>query len=128
MDKELTIALVGAGMFGGDVHLRSYCQLERFGLQPWLGRLGLDALSRQLGDINIRFVALGTRTEASCKKQLEHFSKEGMDFAIYHGETPWLDILKDFPKLDILAVATPDHLHTPPILADLRTGVHVITE
>ena len=51
-----------------------------------------------------------------------------MDFAVYHGETPWLDILRDFPDLDILAVATPDHLHTPPILAALNAGAHVITE
>jgi len=51
-----------------------------------------------------------------------------MDFAIYHGESPWLDLLEDFPDLDILAVATPDHLHTPPILAALNRGVHVISE
>lgn len=128
MDRKITIALVGAGMFGGDVHLRSYCQLEKYGLLPWLGRLGLDMMARQLGDIDIRFVALGTRTEATCKAQREFFGEEGMTFATYHGETPWLDILRDFPELDILAVATPDHLHTPPILAALRSGVHVITE
>ncbi|NLV46386.1 MAG: Gfo/Idh/MocA family oxidoreductase [Candidatus Hydrogenedentes bacterium] len=128
MHREISIALVGAGMFGGDVHLRSYCQLEKNGLLPWLGRLGLDTLARQLGDINIRFVALGTRTKATCEAQRKAFSAQGMNFAVYHGETPWLDILKDFPGLDILAVATPDHLHTPPILAALQAGVHVITE
>ena len=128
MKKELKIALVGAGMFGGDVHLRSYCQLEQYGLLPWLGRLGLDALARKLGDIEIRFVALGTRSEATAKSRRETFGALGMDFAAYHGETPWLDILRDFPDLDILAVATPDHLHTPPILAALQAGVHVITE
>jgi predicted dehydrogenase len=36
--------------------------------------------------------------------------------------------LRDFPDLDVLAVATPDHLHTQPILAALARGVHVITE
>ena len=128
MDKTLKIALVGAGMFGGDVHLRSYCQLEKNGLLPWLGRLGLDAMARRLGDIAIEFVALGTRTRESCEKRKEEFGALGMDFAVYHGETPWLDILRDFPDLDILAIATPDHLHTPPILAALEAGVHVITE
>lgn len=128
MDKTLKIALVGAGMFGGDVHLRSYCQLERSGLLPFLGRLGLDPMARKLGDIHIEFVALGTRTEATCLQRKEEFGRWGMDFATYHGETPWVDILRDFPELDILAVATPDHLHTPPILAALKAGVHVITE
>jgi len=128
MKRTLTVALVGAGMFGGDVHLRTYCQLERHGLLPWLGRLGLDTLARPLGDVEIRFVALGTRTPATCTAQRQAFGEQGMDFATYHGETPWLDILNDFPDLDILAVATPDHLHTPPILAALRAGVHVLTE
>jgi predicted dehydrogenase len=47
---------------------------------------------------------------------------------LYHGETPWLDLLRDFPDLDILSVAPPDHLHSAPILAALERGVHVITE
>jgi predicted dehydrogenase len=36
--------------------------------------------------------------------------------------------LAAFPDLDIMAVATPDHLHTAPILAALKRGVHVLTE
>ena len=128
MTKTLKVALVGAGMFGGDVHLRTYCQLERGGIAPWLGRLGLDSMARQLADIEIEFVALGTRTETTCRQRQEEFGRLGMEFAAYHGETPWVDILSDFPDLDILAVATPDHLHTPPILAALEAGVHVITE
>lgn len=128
MKKELKIALVGAGMFGGDVHLRTYCQIEKNGLIPWLGRLGLDTLAKPLGDIEVRFVALGTHTETTCRARREEFGKLGMDFAVYHGETPWLDILREHPDLDVLAVATPDHLHTPPVLAALEAGVHVITE
>jgi predicted dehydrogenase len=46
----------------------------------------------------------------------------------YFGATPWDDILRNFPDLDVLAVATPDHLHTEPILAALAKGAHVITE
>ncbi len=64
-ERGITIGLVGAGMFGGDVHLRTYAQLQRGGLLPWLGRLGLDDCARQLGDITVRFVALATNTEAS---------------------------------------------------------------
>ncbi len=128
-DRVLRVALVGAGMFGGDVHLRTYAQLHRNGLLPWLGRLGLDDKARLLGDVRVEFVALATNTEASGRATRgEYRAKHGLDFAIYHGDTPWMDILRDFPGLDILAVATPDHLHTAPILAALEHGVHVITE
>ncbi len=128
MDRVLKIGLVGAGMFGGDVHLRSFCQLEANGLLPWLGRLGLDNMARPLGDIKIDFAALATHTEASGSAKLKQYGALGMDFATYHGDTPWIDLLDGVPDLDILAVATPDHLHTPPILAALERGVHVITE
>jgi predicted dehydrogenase len=36
--------------------------------------------------------------------------------------------LREVPDLDVVAVATPDHLHTPVILAALGQGTHVITE
>lgn len=127
-ERALTIGLVGAGMFGGDVHLRTYAQLQRGGLLPWLGRLGLDDRARDLGDIRVDFVALATNTSESGRRKLEEFGAQGMDFALYHGETPWVELLDDYPGLDILAVATPDHLHTAPILAALARGVHVITE
>ena len=39
-----------------------------------------------------------------------------------------MDLLQDNPDLDILAVATPDHLHTPVILAGLERRAHILTE
>ena len=44
-ERVVKIALVGAGMFGGDVHLRAYADLQRSGLAPYLGRLGLEAFA-----------------------------------------------------------------------------------
>ncbi|MBI2424610.1 MAG: Gfo/Idh/MocA family oxidoreductase [Candidatus Hydrogenedentes bacterium] len=128
MAPKLHIGLVGAGMFGSDVHLPVYCQLEQYGLQPWLGRLGLDAMARRLGDIEIEFVALATRTETSAAKQAAAWGARGMQFKTYSGATPWIDLLAHHPELDVLAVATPDHLHAAPTLAALKQGVHVITE
>jgi len=128
MSRVLKIALAGAGMFGGDVHLRTYAQLQQNGLLPWLGRLGLDNNARALGDIQIEFTALATNTQASAQRNRDAWRAAGLDFRIFHGETPWRDILRDIPDLDILAVATPDHLHAAPILAALEHGVHVITE
>jgi predicted dehydrogenase len=46
----------------------------------------------------------------------------------FHGETPWGDILDSRDDIDLLLVATPDHLHTAPILEALKRGVHVVTE
>lgn len=129
MAREIKIGLVGAGMFGSEVHMRTYAQLQQNGLIPWLGRLGLDPLARPLGDIDIKFVALATHTEKSCTSVRDHYkAEEGLDFTVHHGDTPWIDLLDAHPDLDILSVATPDHLHAPPILAALERGVHVITE
>lgn len=126
--RTLRIGLVGGGMFGGDVHLPVYAQLQRNGIAPWLGRIGLDDLARGLGDVSIEFVGLATRTEESARQRQKQFAAEGLNFPIYHGHTPWEALLNETPNLDILAVATPDHLHAAPILAALERGVHVITE
>ena len=39
--KNLKVALIGGGMFGGDVVLRSIEDFERCGIAPYLGRIGL---------------------------------------------------------------------------------------
>ena len=43
-------------------------------------------------------------------------------------DSTWDDIVKEVPDLDVMAVATPDHLHSPAAIAALNAGVHVITE
>jgi predicted dehydrogenase len=129
MAGTIKIALVGAGMFGGDVHARAYADLQRAGISPQLGRVGLDAWAREMAAIKFELVAVATRSEKSARRAQKNYkywteSKPGT----YSGEKPWLDILRDFPDLDVIAVATPDHLHTQVILAALHAGVHVITE
>src|SRR5712691_12043347 len=148
-DRTLKIALVGAGMFGGDVHLRAFADLQRSGLAPYLGRLGLDEFARLLADVKFELVAVATRTEASAKRAAEEYHRRlypnpkskrpdpGTGPALraparnpksYHGEAPWQDLLRDHPDLDVLAVATPDNLHTAPVLAALERGCHVVVE
>src|SRR5437660_1876448 len=128
-DRVMKIALVGAGMFGGDVHLRAFADLQRSGLAPYLGRLGLEEFARPLADVSFELVAVATRTEASAQRSAAEFQRRtGTKPATYHGDTPWKDVLRDHPDLDVMAVATPDHLHTEPVLAALSRGCHVIVE
>lgn len=129
MERTIKIALVGAGMFGGDVHLRAYADLQRFGIAGQLARLGLDQHARDFADVKFELVAVATRSEASAKRSAEFFSRITHHASrTFSGETPWHDILRDFPDLDVMAVATPDHLHTQPILDSLTADAHVITE
>lgn len=129
MEPTLKIALVGAGMFGGDVHLRAYADMQRFGVGGQLARVGLDEFTRDLAPVKVELVAVATRSAGSAEKSAAAFEEwTGYRPKAFHGEAPWDDVLEAFPDLDVMAVATPDHLHTAPILAALRRGVHVITE
>ena len=129
MDGTIKIALIGAGMFGGDVHARAYADLQRAGIAPQLGRVGLDEWTRQFANIKFELVAVATRSEKSAKLAQDNFRTwTGYTPKAYFGATPWIDVLRDFPDLDVMAVATPDNLHTEVVLAALEKGVHVITE
>jgi predicted dehydrogenase len=129
MERTIKIALAGAGMFGGDVHLRTYADLQRFGIAGQLARLGLDQHSRDFAGVKFDLVAVATRSEASAKRSADFFSRITHHASrTYFGETPWRDILREIRDLDVMAVATPDHLHTQPILDSLAGGAHVIAE
>ena len=127
--RRIKIALVGAGMFGGDVHARAYADLQRFGIAGQLARVGLDEHARDLAPVKFDLVAVATRSEKSALKAAAAFKDlTGHEPRAFHGDEPWNDILREIPDLDVMAVATPDHLHTQPILAALEKGVHVLTE
>ena len=129
MDATIKIALVGTGMFGGDVHARAYADLQRAGISPQLGRVGLDAWARDLGPIKFQLAAVAARTEESARRARQNFKRwTGHAPQAFAGQKPWLDILREFPDLDVMAVAAPDPLHAEVILAALKAGVHVVTE
>lgn len=128
-DGKIKIALVGAGMFGGDVHARAYADLQRFGIAGQLARVGLDKYARDLADVSFDLVAVATRSEMSARKAAAAFKElTGFEPKAFWGDKPWADIMREIPDLDVMAVATPDHLHTQPILAALDGGAHVLTE
>jgi predicted dehydrogenase len=116
-------------MFGGDVHLRAYADLQRFGIAGQLARLGFDAWTRDLAPVEFHLEAVATRSPASAARTAQAFQHwTGHAPRTYSGETPWAEMLRDLPDLDVVAVATPDHLHTAVILAALEAGAHVLTE
>jgi len=125
----MRIALVGAGMFGGDVHARAYADLQRGGISSQLARVGLDDWARDFADIHFELAAVATRSEASAKRaQRDYLRWTGSKPKAFWGERPWVQALCETPDLDLVAVATPDNLHTQVILAAIGAGVHVITE
>jgi predicted dehydrogenase len=129
MERTIKIGLVGAGMFGGDVHARAYADLQRAGISPQVGRLGLDDWARDLAPIKFQLASIATRTEKSARRAAANFkSWTGHEPKIYFGEKPWVDLLRESSDLDVLAVATPDNLHTEVILSALDAGAHVVTE
>ena len=128
-EGKIKIALVGAGMFGGDVHARAYADLQRFGIAGQLARVGLDKYARDLANVSFDLVAVATRSEKSARKAAAAFKElTGFEPKAFWGDDPWADIMREIPDLDVMAVATPDHLHTQPILAALEGGAHVLTE
>ncbi len=76
MEPTIKIALVGAGMFGGDVHLRAYADLQRFGIAGQLARVGLDKLDARLAPVKFELVAVATRSEASAQNARRPAFKE----------------------------------------------------
>ena len=127
--ETVKVGLVGYGMFGSDVVAGTLWDLQRNGISPYLDRIGLDDRAKEHADTAFELVAAGTRSEASALRALADNEREtGKRPAAYWGDAPWDDILAAHPDLDLLVVATPDHLHTAPILAALRNGTHVVAE
>jgi len=129
MAKMIKMASIGGGMFGRGVVLRSLAGFEQCGITPYLATAGLDHHARELGDVEYKLVAIGERFEHLAHGLVKDF-KEWVPAGSpkpYWGETPWVDILEK-EKPDVLFIATPDHLHTPAVLAALDRGVHVVCE
>lgn len=128
-EKTILAAQAGYGMFGGDVVAGMTWDLQRNSISPYLDRVGLDDYCHKYMDTSFKLVAIGTHSQASALRAQETNKRQtGCKPSAYYGETPWVDIVKDFPDLDLLIVATPDHLHMPPILEALKNGINVVTE
>ena len=127
--REVNVALVGGGMFGGDVVLRSIEDLERCGIAAYLGRVGMDTWARDLADVRFRLQAIGTRTPTTAETLCRRYRQKipGSAPEPYWGEKPWETIFERH-DVHLLYVATPDSLHHAPTVHALRQGAHVLVE
>ena len=117
------------GMFGGDVHLRTYADLERCGISPYLGRIGMDDWSRPLAPLEFTLAGVAARTERSAQAAARRYTRlcDGGDPKAFWGETPWRQMIEEC-DLDVLVVATPDDLHFAPAMYAMQLGKDVLLE
>jgi len=130
-DCVLNVAIIGGGMFFDDVIGQSLKDLMRGGVAGALTSIGMSHLAPAVADVEIRVCAIGTRSERSgtAGRIVRWFAEDFPDRKIEacYGESVWQDILARHGP-DVLFVATPDHVHTQPILDALDAGCDVITE
>ncbi|MGC9318993.1 MAG: Gfo/Idh/MocA family protein [Armatimonadota bacterium] len=130
-DRTLRVAVVGGGMFFEEVIGHTLLDLERHGIAPYLGSIGQGRLARDLADIAVEFVAIGTHSpqRGTAGRICEWYRQGVPDASVqpFYGETVWEEIIAE-TEPDVLMVATPDDLHYPPIIAALSHGLDVITE
>ena len=127
--QVLRVAQIGYGMFGSDIVAGTLWDLQRNGIAPYLDRVGLDDWAEEYVGVRVELVAVGERSEQAAQRAAqENEERTGARPRLYLGDTSWEDIMDNHPDLDVLVVATPDHLHAAPILSALERGVHIITE
>lgn len=92
--------------------------------QKFMGR----AHSNAWGQVN-RFFDLPRRVElqAACGRDADELAAFSARFGWKTHTTRWEDLASD-PKLDLVDVATPNHLHLAPAIAALEAGKHVACE
>ncbi|MBP85481.1 MAG: hypothetical protein CMJ64_02000 [Planctomycetaceae bacterium] len=130
-NRSLNVAIIGGGMFFDDIIGQTFKDLMRGGVAGALNSIGMSHLASAVADVKIHVSAIGTRSETSgtAGRIADWFAKDFSDcqIAACYGEEVWKDILASH-RPDVLFVATPDHVHTQPILDALDAGCDVITE
>ena len=130
-ERVLNVAIIGGGMFFDEIIGQSFKDFMRGGIAGALTSVGMSHLAADVADIKINVCAVGTRSESSgtAGRIVDWFTADFPDRKIdaCYGDSVWKSILATH-KPDVLFVATPDNLHTQPILDALEAGVDVITE
>lgn len=118
-------------MFFEDIIGQTFKDFLRGGIAGSLNSIGMSHLAPEVADVRIDVCAVGTRSERSgtAGKIVEWFASDFPQQPIEacYGDAVWKDIIARH-KPDVLFVATPDNVHTQPILDAIAAGVDVITE
>lgn len=118
-------------MFFDDIIGQSFKDFLRGGIAGALNSIGMSHLAPAVADVSIDVCAVGTRSQASgtAGRIVDWFASDFPDHPMEacYGDSVWQDILARH-KPDVLFVATPDNVHTRPIMDALDAGVDVITE
>ncbi|MEZ6126028.1 MAG: Gfo/Idh/MocA family oxidoreductase [Planctomycetaceae bacterium] len=131
MQRKLKVAIVGGGMFFDDIIGQTFKDFMRGGIAGALTSIGMSHLAPAVANIAVDVCAVGTRSERSgtAGRIADWFATDFPDRVpeACYGDDVWKDILQRH-RPDVLFVATPDHVHTQPIIDALNAGVDVITE
>jgi len=118
-------------MFFDEIIGGAFKDFVRGGFAGALSSIGMSHFAPRMADVGIDFVAVGTRSERSgtADRIRSDFLRSCGDTGLraMYGETVWREMLAQC-DVDVLFVATPDHLHFRAIMEALDAGVHVITE
>ncbi len=128
---RLRVAVVGGGMFFEEIIGQTLKDFMRGGVAPALNSVGMSHLAPEVATLGVDVVAVGTRRrERGRADEIARWFKQDFpdrEIQPHYGDAVWDEILQTHQP-DALLVATPDPLHTPPILRALDAGCDVITE
>ncbi len=131
MPDPIRVAVIGGGMFFDEIIGPALTDFCRGGIAGALSSIAMSHFAPEVALIPIEFCAVGTRSESSgtAGQIRDRVCRilPGKAPNVFYGKSVWEEILEK-AKPDVLIVATPDHLHTPAILAALEAGTDVITE
>lgn len=129
--RHLRVAIIGGGMFFEDIIGQSFKDIMCNGIAPALTSIGMSHMGPAVSDVTFDVVAVGTHNPktGTADKMARWFAQDLPDRPVkaHYGETVWRDMLTEH-RPDVLFVATPDNVHTQPILDALEAGCDVITE
>jgi len=118
-------------MFFEDIIGQSFKDFMRGGLAGALTSIGASGFAPAIADITLDVVAVGTHDaqKGTAEKIARWFAADFPERPVqaYYGPTVWRDMIGAC-RPDVLFVATPDHLHTQPILDGLAAGCDIIAE
>lgn len=113
-DGKVDVLIVGGGMISREVVLPTIFQEQKY------GRVGNISISSLTGDIIKELQGMFPPFKGYPDPEIHGTTQRYPDM--------FKDAIRDLPENGLVIVATPDHLHTPVILAAIEAGRHAVVE